>query len=441
MEILVKIAQFLLSLTILVLVHEMGHFLLARLFKIRVEKFRIFFDYKYTLWKKKIGETDFGFGWIPLGGYVKISGMIDESMDTEQMKKPPQPWEFRSKPAWQRLLVMVAGVLFNLIFAWLLYAMSLGVWGERYLPNDNIKDGVVCTEVAEEVGFQTGDRIVSIYGEEVERFSEINARILMDAPGEVQVLRNGQLENVYVRSDEVGKILRANTLLFTAPRIPFRVGQLSHGGGAEGAGLQVGDELLAVNGQKLSFFDQYAKALKAYAGTSVQLAFLREGVEMTQQVKIDSLGKIGVYAVSPYDILGIASHSYSFGESIPLGFKKAKEETSNYIKQLKLIASPQVKASESLGGFITIGSIFPGFWSWEAFWSLTAFLSIILGVMNILPIPALDGGHVIILLFEMLTGRKPNQRFLEVIQMLGIFLILALVIFANANDLIRLFMK
>jgi len=441
MEILVKIAQFLLSLTILVMVHEMGHFLFARMFKIRVEKFRIFFDYKFSLWKTKIKDTDFGLGWIPLGGYVKIAGMIDESMDTEQMKREPQPWEFRSKPAWQRLLVMVAGVLFNLLFAWFLYSVSLNVWGEKYLPNDRIVNGLVCTDIAEDIGFKSGDKILSIYGEEVDRFSEINARILMDAPGEVVVLRDGQKHSVFVRSDEVGKIISSQSLLFSSPRIPFKVGQLSAEGGAAKAGLKVGDVLQSVNGVSLPFFDQYGKVLKNYAGQTVDIELLREGELLRKQVPIDSLGKLGVYAVSPYDILGLASHSYSFFEAIPLGFSKAKKEIANYLKQLKMIASPEIKASESLGGFITIGSIFPGFWNWEAFWSLTAFLSIILGVMNILPIPALDGGHVILLLFEIISGKKPSQRFLEVVQMIGILFILALVIFANANDLIRVFVK
>lgn len=441
MEVFVKIAQFLLSLTILVLVHEMGHFLFARLFKIRVEKFRIFFDYKFTIWKKKIGETDFGFGWIPLGGYVKISGMIDESMDTEQMKKPAQPWEFRSKPAWQRLLVMIGGVLFNLIFAWLIYSVSLNVWGERYLPNDNVVDGLVCSEVAKEIGFQDGDKIVTIYGEEVERYSEINANILMNGPGEVVVLRDGKQESVFVRSDEVGAILSSDGLLFTSPRVSFQLAQLLPGGGAELGGLLVGDELVSVDSVDLPFFDQYSEVLLGSASESVTISLLRDGELLQKVVSIDSMGRLGVFAVSPYSLLEIESHSYSFLSSIPQGFKKTTEETSNYVKQLKLIVSPEVKASESLGGFITIGSIFPSYWDWGAFWGLTAFLSILLGVMNILPIPALDGGHVVLLLYEIVTRRKPNQRFMEVVQMIGIFFILALVIFANANDIIRLFVK
>lgn len=441
MEIIVKIAQFLLSLTILVLVHELGHFLLARLFNIRVEKFRIFFDYKFTLWKKKIGETDFGFGWIPLGGYVKISGMIDESMDTEQMSKPAQPWEFRSKPAWQRLLVMIAGVVFNLIFAWIIYSVSLNVWGERYLPNENVVNGVVCTEVAKSIGFETGDKILSIYGEDVDRYSAMNGKILMDAPGEVIVLRDGQRKTVYVRSDEVGEILSSDGLLFLSPRIPFVIAQLAPGGGAEKGGLQDGDKLVSVNGESLDFFDQYATVLRGYANKDVSVGVLRGDELIEAVVPIDSLGKIGVYAVSPTSLLEVESSSYTLASSIPKGFAKAKETTVDYVKQLKMIVSPEVKASESLGGFITIGSIFPSFWNWEAFWGLTAFLSILLGVMNILPIPALDGGHVVLLLYEMITRRKPSQRFLEVVQMIGIFFILGLVIFANANDIIRLFAK
>ena len=441
MEIIIKIVQFLLSLTILVLVHELGHFLFARLFKTRVEKFRIFFDYKFSIWKTKIGDTDFGFGWIPLGGYVKIAGMIDESMDTEQMKKPAQPWEFRSKPAWQRLFIMIGGVLFNLIFAWLIYSVSLNVWGESYLPNTSVVDGVVCTDIAKEIGFVTGDKIISVYGEKVDRYSTINGDILMNAPGEIEVLRDGKSTTVYVRSDEIGDILSADGILFASPRIPFQIAQLAPGGGADVAKLQAGDSFVSVNGQPLVFFDQYREVLSQYANTTVAMEVSRDGIIVEAMVPIDSLGKVGVYAVSPYSLLAIESHNYTFLSAIPKGFAKAKATTIDYVKQLKLIVSPEVKASESLGGFITIGSIFPGFWNWEAFWGLTAFLSILLGVMNILPIPALDGGHVVLLLYEIITRRKPSQRFLEVVQMIGIFFILALVIFANANDIIRLFVK
>lgn len=436
MVVLIKIAQFLLSLSILVLVHELGHFLFARLFNTRVEKFRIFFDYKFTIWKKKIGETDFGFGWIPLGGYVKIAGMIDESMDREQMKKPAQPWEFRSKPAWQRLLIMIGGVLFNLIFAWIIYSVSLNVWGDQYLPNANVKDGVVCSAVATDIGFQTGDKILEIYGEPVERYSEINARILMDAPGEVVVLRDGEHQSIFVRSDEIGAIIAAEGMLFTSPRFPFVVGMAAPGSGAEQAGLLPGDELLAVNGDSLVFFDEYPVALQPYAGSSVELGLRRGGQFLQVNLLLDSLGKMGVYPVSPYSMLETSVSSYGVLESVPLGLARAKDETVGYVKQLKLIASPEVKATESLGGFISIGRIFPGAWNWQVFWGLTAFLSIILGVMNILPIPALDGGHVVLLLYEIITRRKPNQRFMEVVQMIGIFLILGLVIFANVNDLL-----
>ncbi len=437
MEILIKIAQFILSLTILVLVHELGHFLAAKLFKIKVDKFRIFFDYKFSLWKKKIGETDFGFGWIPLGGYVKIAGMIDESMDLEQMKKDPQSWEFRSKPAWQRLIVMIAGVVFNLIFAWLLYSMSLQVWGERFLPNKNIEYGLVCSEIAEQIGFETGDKIISIYGEEVERFSEINASIIMDAPGEVVVLRDGVQKSIYVRNDEIGAIISSGGLVFLSPRIPFIVGDLVAGGGAQNGGVLPGDKLIGFNDSSLLFFDQYAAVTKEHANQLVNVNIIRDDVEISKAVQLDSLGKLGIYAVSPYDILNIESKTYSFIESIPSGFAKAKQTTIDYVKQLKLMFAPEVKASESLGGFISIGRIFPSLWDWESFWALTAFLSVLLGVMNILPIPALDGGHVVILLYEIITGKKPSQKFLEIVQMVGILLILFLVIYANANDVIR----
>lgn len=437
--VIIKVAQFLLSLTILVLVHELGHFLLARLFKIRVEKFRIFFDPKFTLWKKKIGETDFGIGWLPLGGYVKIAGMIDESMDTEQMKQPAKPWEFRSKPAWQRLLVMVAGVVFNLLFAWGIYTMYLNVWGERYLPNANVEYGLVCSDIAKEIGFENGDKIISIYGEPVEQFSDINGKLILDYPGDVEILRDGVQKSIYVRSDEVGRIIASQGLFFTSPRIPFHVAQLSPGSGAEKGGLLPGDVLVAINGDTLSYFDEYSTALKGYASTTTTVSVLRNDSIVDHQVEIDSLGRLGVFAVSPYSLLTIEEKNYELLPAIPKALAKAKSETIGYTKQLKLMFSPEVKASESLGGFISIGSIFPDQWNWPAFWELTALLSIMLAVMNILPIPALDGGHVILLLFEIVTRRKPNQRFLEIIQMIGIFLMLALMIFANVNDLVRYF--
>lgn len=439
MVVFVKIIQFLLSLTILVLVHELGHFFFAKIFKTKVEKFRIFFDYKFSLWKTKIGETDFGIGWIPLGGYVKIAGMIDESMDREQMQKPPQPWEFRSKPAWQRLMIMIGGVLFNLIFAWVLYSTIMGVWGDTYLPNKNVVNGVACTEIAQKIGFESGDKILTIYGEDVERFSNINNKIIIDAPGQVEVLRNGKKETIYVRSDEIGEVLRTDGLLFSSPRFPFHVGKTVEGSNAQQAGFESGDILVSLNGDSIQFFDQYVTALKNHKGDTVKIGIIRDNIALTKDVKIDSLGKMGIYPVSPYNFLELESQTYSFLSSIPKGFEKAKITASDYVKQLKLIFSPEVKASESLGGFISIGSIFPGIWNWEAFWELTAFLSILLAVMNILPIPALDGGHVIILLYEMITRRKPSQRFLEVVQIIGLFIILALVLFANINDVVRFF--
>ena len=439
MEILIKIAQFLLSLTILVLVHELGHFTFARLFKTRVEKFRIFFSFKKPLWKRTIGETDFGFGWIPLGGYVKIAGMIDESMDVDQMKKPAQPWEFRSKPAWQRLLIMVGGVLFNLLFAWFLYTTSVSVWGEQYLSMDQVENGLVVTDFGYNMGFRTGDKVLSIYGEPVERYRDLNTDILVNGPGEVLVARDGIEQSVYVRDDEIGRIINEGGMIFTVPRIPFVIGDLVPEGGAAMAQLQKGDHILGINDSSLNFFDQYTGVLKDFAGQQVTLQVERDSLIMVREVEVDSLGRIGVYAVSPFSLLPLEQKSYSFFEAVPRGLSKAKQTAEDYIKQLGLIFSPEVKAVKSLGGFISIGNIFPNVWDWQSFWSLTAFLSILLGVMNILPIPALDGGHVILLLFEMLTGRKPSLRFLEIVQMIGIVLILALVVLANANDLIRFF--
>lgn len=437
MEVFVKIVQFLLSLTIIVLVHELGHFLFARLFKTRVEKFRLFFDYKFALWKKKIGETEFGIGWIPLGGYVKIAGMIDESMDREQMKKSPQPWEFRSKPAWQRLLIMIAGVLFNLLFAWFLFAATLHVWGEEYLPNDKAVNGVVCTKTAQEIGFKNGDKIINVYGKKIERFGELNAEILLNAPGEVLVMRGGETTSIYVRSDEVGSLVNGGGVLFTSPRAPFRIEQLLPEGGAFKGGLKPGDELITFNGEVLHFFDEFVSHFKNHTGETVEIGVKRGEEIISKNVVVDSLGRIGVGFVSPYRILETKSQNYTFLASIPLGLSKAKNTISDYLKQLKLLSAPEVDIANSIGGPIAIAGIFPSSWNWEILWNLTAFLSIVIGIMNLLPIPALDGGHVMILLFEVITRRKPSQRFLEVIQIIGLVLIMSLFLFVMANDLIK----
>lgn len=439
MVVLIKAAQLILSLSILVVVHEFGHFAFARLFKTRVEKFRLFFDPWFTPWKKQIGETEYGIGWLPLGGYVKISGMIDESMDKEQMAQPVQPYEFRAKPAWQRLLIMIGGVLFNLILAGFIYTMVLWTWGDAYLPAENVKYGVVCSETAEEIGFQNGDIILKVDGEKVNGFHEIPSKLLLDGISSITVLRNNEQMDIPVNEDHVALLIQNSKSGLFMPRIPFEVDKFPEGSGARKAGMEKDDRIVAVNGKSMTFYDQIVLELGNNKKSEVNFSIVRNMDTLQLAVPVNDKGKIGVYPKPMSNYLTFETVDYSFFEAIPAGFSKGGNEVKSYLKQLKLIFSPKTKAYESLGGFITIGSIFPPTWDWQAFWNLTAFISIILAVMNILPIPALDGGHVMILFYEMISGRKPSEKFLEYTQIAGLVIVLGLVIFANMNDVIRLF--
>lgn len=438
MEILVKAGQFFLSLSILVILHELGHFLFAKLFKTRVEKFYLFFNPWFSLFKVKRGETEYGVGWLPLGGYVKISGMIDESMDKEQLKQPPQPYEFRSKPAWQRLLIMIGGVLVNVILALFIYSAILYTWGEDYLPTKSLKYGVSCDSLAMELGFRNGDKILYVGGKEIENFQQIAHDILLNENREVTVLRGTDTLNIKIAEDYVAKLVKNPILFF--PRIPFVVDDVKTGEPAEKAGFAKGDKLLSLNGQPAMFFDEFKSEMQRSKGKTVKVTVERNGNPIDINVDVPETGIIGVYPVSDLGKFFELSHrEYSFLNSIPAGVKKGFATISSYLKQLKLIFSPKTKAYESVGGFITIGKIFPSTWDWQAFWSLTAFLSIILAIMNILPIPALDGGHVMFLLYEILTGRKPGDKFLEYAQLVGMAILLALLLYANINDIVKLF--
>ncbi len=438
MEILVKAGQFLLSLSILVILHEMGHFLFAKLFGARVEKFYLFFNPWFSLFKVKRGETEYGVGWLPLGGYVKISGMIDESMDKEQMQQPPQPYEFRSKPAWQRLFIMIGGVLVNFVLALLIYSAILFTWGDEYLATRNVKYGVACDSLALELGFRNGDKILTVSGREVENFQQISHDILLNDNREVVVLRGSDTVKVNIAEDKVAKLVK-NPMIFV-PRFPFIVDELKKEDVAEKAGLKKGDKLVAINNEPKQFFDEFKTALLEYKNKTVSITVLRD----TQTVNIDlNVPETGIVGVAPLielkEFFEIDKREYSFFESIPAGIKRGFTTIKSYLKQLKLIFSPETKAYESLGGFITIGKIFPSTWDWQAFWGLTAFLSIILAIMNILPIPALDGGHVLFLLYEIVTGRKPSDKFMEYAQITGMIILLALLLYANGNDIVKLF--
>lgn len=438
MEILVKVGQFLLSLSILVILHEMGHFLFAKLFGTRVEKFYLFFNPWFSLFKVKRGETEYGVGWLPLGGYVKISGMIDESMDKEQMKQPPQPYEFRSKPAWQRLLIMVGGVMVNFVLALLIYSAILFTWGDEYLPTKSLKYGVACDSLAIEIGFRNGDKILTVSGQEIENFQQISHDILLNENREVVVLRGSDTVKVNVSEDKLSRLVK-NPIIFI-PRFPFIVDELKENDVAEKAGLKKGDKLVAINNEPKQFFDEFKKSITENKNKTVTLSVQRDTQIVEIPVNVPETGIIGVVPVTDLkQFFEINKREYSFFQSIPAGVKRGLTTIRSYLKQLKLIFSPETKAYESLGGFITIGKIFPSTWDWQAFWGLTAFLSIILAIMNILPIPALDGGHVLFLFYEIITGRKPGDKFMEYAQITGMIILLALLLYANANDVIRLF--
>ena len=437
---LIKAAQLLLSLSILVILHEFGHYILARAFKTRVEKFYLFFDPWFEIWKKKIGDTEYGIGWLPLGGYVKIAGMIDESMDKEQMKQPPQPWEFRSKPAWQRLLIMVGGVLMNFIFAFLIYVGVLYAWGEEYLPTANVKYGIVVNETGEKLGFRNGDKILSVDNRLVENFAKVVPTIVLDKASSVQVERDGQKMDIPITDESFPLLLKSKGIF--GLRYPFQltIGGFSKKSPGQAAGLQKGDEVLSINGQRFTYFDEYQKFQANLKGQEVKVGILRKSQPMEIPVTIGEDGMIGVSNSASFEeIFEFRTIRYGLISSIPAGISRGIETTGNYLKQFKLFFMPKAKAYESLGGFITIGSIFSGTWDWHSFWNMTAFISIILAIMNLLPIPALDGGYVIFLLYEMITGRKPNEKFMEYAITVGLFLLLAIVLYANANDILKLF--
>ena len=447
MEILIKASQFILSLSLLIVLHELGHFIPAKLFKTRVEKFYLFFDYKFSLFKKKIGDTVYGIGWIPLGGYVKISGMIDESMDTEQMQEEPKPWEFRSKPAWQRLIIMLGGVFVNFILGIFIYIMLMYSYGEKYLPNDNVKDGVwVQDSLAINIGLQNGDKIIAVDGEKIKKFTDITVEFING--NNYTIERNGELIEKELPVDFIDQLISRgkDAGMIVRPRSPFMVAEIPESSLNKSLGLKDKDVVVSINSESVKYYDEVEAALKENSGKEISLTVKRGEENKTFTANVSDEGKLEViaYGLSMSDLgkLGyydLADISYSFGEAIPAGLNKSYETLTNYMKQLKKIFNPSTGAYKGLGGFISIGSIFPSTWSAESFWNITAFLSIMLGFMNLLPIPALDGGHVVFTLWEMITGRKPSDKFLEYAQVAGFILLIALLLFANGNDIFRLF--
>jgi regulator of sigma E protease len=444
MEFVIKISQFLLSLSLLIILHEFGHFLPAKAFKTRVEKFYLFFDVKFSLFKKKIGDTVYGIGWLPLGGYVKISGMIDESMDTEQMAQPPQPWEFRSKPAWQRLIIMLGGVTVNFLLAILIYIGMSYYYGDIFLPNKNIKDGLLIENtVANKAGLLTGDKIIAVDGDPIETYSEIHEKVLFGK--NITIERDGKQSTVTLPDDFLSQLIDSKEKDFIDLREPFIIVEVSDTSFNKNSGLKKGDIIVGLNGIKTKYADQVKSELQKLKGQEVTANVLRDKEEIEIPLKISNDAKLGLsYATSStsktLEALGYYKYEikkYGFFESFPVGIKKARDKVSSYITQFKAIFTPSTGAYKGVGGFKAIYDIFPSFWSWQVFWSITAFLSIMLGVLNLLPIPALDGGHVVFLLYEMVSGRKPGDKFMEYAQMAGFIILIALVLFANGNDIFK----
>lgn len=438
MEILIKVVQLLLSLSILVIFHEFGHYIAARIFKTRVEKFYLFFDPWFSLFKFKKGETEYGVGWVPLGGYVKISGMIDESLDREQMKLPPQPWEFRSKPAWQRLIIMLAGVTVNVLLAIAIYIVMLMVWGEQYLPTSQVKYGITVDSLGYEMGLRNGDRILTVDHKTVEDFASIPKTIILEEAKSIQVIRNDQPLDIKIPAGIISKMIKHTSADFISVRFPFEAAKFSNGSPAEAAGIKINDRIIGLNDSLLLFFDQFRSEIQKYKNTAVRVMVLRGSDTLRIQVNVPKEGLIGVYPKNPADFLTFSEKDYNLISAMPAGAVKTFDGAWNYVKSIKLLFS-QEKAYESVGGFISIGNIFPSTWNWHAFWSLTAFLSIMLAILNVLPIPALDGGHVMFLLYEIIFRRKPSDKFMEYAQIVGMVLLFGLLIFANGQDIMKLF--
>ena len=491
---LIRAVQLILSLSILVFLHELGHFLFSRLFKVRVDKFYMFFNPTFSLirakkingkwqvrylsknvpanerpmlsadgdvvlnakgktiyepipteelsdddWRKYPESTEWGIGWLPLGGYCKIAGMIDESMDTTQLQQEPQPWEYRSKPVWQRLPIIIGGVLVNFILAMVIYSAVLYTWGQEYLPFKNATYGLNYSQILIDNGFKNGDKIISIDGKPVEQRSDFIESILIDGKQKVSLLRDGQQINLVLPVDFAQKVLAAEEVDLISVRYPFVIQEVSAGSAAENAKLQNGDSIVGINGKQLFIFQDIATELNASKNTQIELAFYRNGQLKNSQLQVNENGKLGVGLKSPYEFFQTRKIEYGFFESIPAGISLGWETLSSYVKQFKLIFSKE--GAKQLGGFGSIGKMFPKVWDWQIFWSMTALLSIILAFMNFLPIPALDGGYVLFLLYEMITGKKPNDKFLEYAQTAGFILLFSLLIFANGNDIFRAIFK
>ncbi len=453
-----KILALILSLSFLVFIHELGHFLFARLFKTRVEQFYLFFNPYFSLIRAKRyngkwhfsffsrqapeefaehpDKTEWGLGWLPFGGYCSIAGMIDESnTSADTLASEPQPWEYRSKKAWQRLLIVLGGVLMNFIGAIVIFAGILFTWGKETLPLQNVSQGYDYVEVALKGGFQNGDIITKVEGKEVHQLSDALEQILLDDTRQVSVLRNGVEETITLPQDFAKQMLASGAKQFATPRFPFVIDNFVIGSAAEKAGMKVGDSITALNGVKTLAFSDFVKEIENKKGQKIDITYYRQGKENIATIQLGADGKIGAAYKNPALIYKTEKTEYNLLESIPAGIVLGCETLVSYVKQFKLVFTKE--GASQLGGFGAIGSMFPETWNWALFWNMTAFLSIILAFMNILPIPALDGGHVMFTLWEMITGKKPGDKFMARAQTIGMAILFALLIYANGNDLYR----
>jgi len=437
----IKAAQFILSFSILIVLHEFGHYITAKWFGCRVEKFYLFFNPWFSLWKKKKGETEYGLGWIPLGGYVKISGMIDESMDKEAMKLPAQPYEFRSKPAWQRLIIMLGGIIVNIVLAILIFIVILWVWGKEYLPPSSAKYGIVADSLAQTVGLRDGDIVFKVDTNNLKDINSLRGQIILNEAKTLTVKRGDSTFQLGLNDSLVRKLNSRSAGNFVSLRIPFIVDTFTKNSNAKKAGVKIDDRVIGVNDTETFYYHEYQKAVKDKKNAAIKLKLIRGADTLVKDVNLDEDGKMGVGAKLSYEELGfkLEAKKYSFFEAIPAGFNECWSTLGKYITGLRQLFTGKAKPSESVGSVLSIGGIYPGFWDWQIFWTLTAVFSIILAFMNILPIPGLDGGHALFTLVEMITGRKPSDKFLEYAQMVGMVLLLALMAYALGLDIWRIF--
>ncbi len=430
----IKAFQFLLSLSLLIIVHELGHFIPARIFKTRVEKFFLFFDIKFALFKRKIGETVYGIGWLPLGGYVKISGMIDESLDIKSNKESPKPWEFRSKPTWQRLIIMLGGVIVNLLVGFGIYMMILFLWGKNELKSEDLPLGFSPTPIAQELGFENGDRLVSVDGKELDNILDINRMLFLRNIQHVEVQRiSGEIKTIEIPDNIGNKMFQNGEIRPFEPSIVPIIDSVIPKSPAYRAGIQFGDQIIEISNQPVYSWNQMTQLVQKQPNLTIEIGYLRNQIEYFVNVTTDQNGHIGIFP-KPV-VIPLNNRTLSLKESITEGIDYGYWTLYDYIAQFKYVFTK--KGASQLGGFGTIGNLFPRTWDWRQFWATTAFISIILAFMNILPIPALDGGHVLFLLYEMISGRKPHEKFLEYAQILGLLILISLVLYANGNDIVR----